>query len=118
MCDVIGPRNTSSVIFCDENRIRVRILVVEAMNEDFTHGNVAHGGGSVHVWGGISHMEKNLLVRYGSDVTGAVYRRVLEDHLVSHGRASPLEMCAVSGLARRGARSYVWRVTTVPVCLQ
>ena len=30
---------------------------------------------------------------------------------------SPLEMCAVGGLVRRGARSYVWRVTTVPVCL-
>ena len=30
--------------------------------------------------------EKNFLVRSGSDVTGAVYRRVLEDHLVPHGR--------------------------------
>ena len=29
---------------------------------------------------------KNLLVRSGSDVTGAVYRRVREDHLVSHCR--------------------------------
>ena len=87
------------VIFCDEsrfmlfridNRIRVRRLVVEAMDEDYTHGNVAHRGGSVHVWGGgggISYMGKNLLVRSGSDVTGAVYRRVLEEHLVSHGRA-------------------------------
>ena len=28
------------------------------MNEDCTHGNVAHGGGSAHVWGGISHMGK------------------------------------------------------------
>ena len=71
------------VIFCDEsrfmlfridNRIRVRRLVGEAMNEDCTHGNVAHGGGSVHVWGGISHMWKNLLACSGSDVTGAVYR--------------------------------------------
>ena len=84
------------VIFCDkfrcmlfriDNRIRVRRLVVEAMNEDCTHGNVTHGGGYVHVWGGISHIGKNLLVRSGSDVTGAVYRRVLEDHLVPHGRA-------------------------------
>ena len=30
---------------------------------------------------------KNLLVRSGSDVTGAVYRRVLEERLVPHGRA-------------------------------
>ena len=29
---------------------------------------------------------KNLLVRSGSDVTRAVYRRVLEDHLVPHDR--------------------------------
>ena len=58
------------VIFCDEsrfmlfridNRIRVRRLVGEAMNEDCTNGNVAHGGGSVHVWGGISHMGKPSL---------------------------------------------------------
>ena len=82
-------------IFCDEsrfmlfridNRIRVRRLVVEAMTEDNTHGNVAHGGGSVHVWGGISHMCKNLFVRSGSNVTGAVYRRVLEERLVPHDR--------------------------------
>ena len=53
------------------------------MNKDCTY---AHGGGSVHVCGGISHMGQNLLVRSGSDVTGAVYRRVLEDHLVPHGR--------------------------------
>ena len=31
------------------------------MNEDCTNGNVAHGGGSVHVWGGISHMGKPSL---------------------------------------------------------
>ena len=48
---------------------------------------MAHGGGSVHVWGGISHMGNILLWGSGSDVTGAVYRRVLEEHLVSHGRA-------------------------------
>ena len=57
------------------------------MNKDCTHGNVAHGGGSVYVWGGISHMGKTLHVHSGSDVTGAVYRRVLEEHLVPHGRA-------------------------------
>ena len=69
-----------NVIFCDEsrfmlfridNRIRVRRLVGEVMHEDCTLGNVAHGGGSVHVWGGISYMEKTLLVRFGSDVTGS-----------------------------------------------
>ena len=58
------------IIFCDEsrfvhlridNRIRVRRLVGEAMNKDCTHGNVAHGGDYVHVWGGISHMGKTSL---------------------------------------------------------
>ena len=58
------------VIFCDEsrfmlfridNRIRVRRLVGEAMNEYCTHGNLAHGGGSVHVCGDISRMGKTSL---------------------------------------------------------
>ena len=31
------------------------------MHEDCTNGNVAHGGGSVHVWSGISHMGKTSL---------------------------------------------------------
>ena len=56
------------------------------MNEDCTQGNVAHGGGSVHVWGGISHMEK-ALVRSGSDVTGTVYRGVLAEHFITHDKA-------------------------------
>ena len=74
------------ILFRIDNRIPVRRLVVEAMNEDCTHGNVAHGCGSVHVWGGISY-GINLLVRSGSGVIGAVYHRVLEEHLVSRGRA-------------------------------
>ena len=57
------------------------------MNEDCTQGNVAHGGGSVHVWGGISHMGKPSLCVLDLNVTGAVYRRILEEHLVPHGRA-------------------------------
>ena len=49
------------MLFRIDNRIRVRGLVVEAMNEDCTYANVAHGGGYVHVWGGISHMGKTSL---------------------------------------------------------
>ena len=56
------------------------------MNEDYMHGNVAHGGGSEYVWGGISHMGKTSLCVLDQNVTGAVYRRVLEEHLVPHGR--------------------------------
>ena len=55
------------------------------MNEDCTQSNVAHGGGSVHVCGGISHMGNPSVL--DQNVTGAVYRRVLEEHLASHGRA-------------------------------
>ena len=38
------------------------------------------------MYGVIYPYGNNLLVRSGSYVTGAVYRRVLEDHLVPHGR--------------------------------
>ena len=74
------------MLFRIDNRIRVRRLVVEATNEDCTHGNVAHGGGSVHVWGSISHMGKTSLCVRDQNVTEAVYRRILEEHLVSHDR--------------------------------
>ena len=49
------------MFFRIDNRIRVRRLVGEAINEECAHGNVAHGGGSVHVWGGISHVGKTSL---------------------------------------------------------
>ena len=44
-----------------------------------------HGNPCVH--GVVSLIWVNLLVRSGSDITGAVNRRVLEEHLVPHGRA-------------------------------
>ena len=86
------------VIFCDQsrfmlfridNRIRVRRLVGEAMNEDCTHGNVARGDGFCTCMGWYLSYGKNLLVPSGSEgtgATGAVYRRVLEEYLVPHGR--------------------------------
>ena len=39
------------------------------------------------MYGVVSLIWENLLVRSGSDVTGAVYGRVLEEHLVTDGRA-------------------------------
>ena len=83
------------VIFCDEirfmlfriyNRIRVRRLVGEVMNEDCTHGNVAHGGGSLHIWGGISHMGKTSLCVLDQMSLEPFIAEVLEDHLVPHDR--------------------------------
>ena len=56
------------------------------MNEDCTHGNVARSRRRFCTcMGWYLPYGKNLLVRSGSDVTGAIYRRVLEDHLVPHG---------------------------------
>ena len=84
------------VIFCDEsrfvlfridNRIRVRRLVGEAMNKDCAHDNVAHGGDSVHVWGGISHMGKTSLCVLDQMSLEPFIAELLEEHLVPHGRA-------------------------------
>ena len=83
------------VIFCDESRlvifridtpIRVRRLVGEAMNKNCTHGNVAHGGDSVHVWGGISHMGNTSLRVLDQMSLEPFIAEFLEDHLVPHGR--------------------------------
>ena len=88
------------VIFCDEspfmlfridNRIRARRLVVEAMNEDCTHGNVAHGGGSVHVWGGISHLGKTslcVLDQMSLEPLIAEFWRNTWFHMAGHGIAT------------------------------
>ena len=88
------------VIFCDEsrfmlfwidNRIRVRRLAVEAMHEDCTNGNVAHGGGSVHAWGGISHMGKtSLCVRDQMSLEPfiAEFWRTTWFHMTGHGIAT------------------------------
>ena len=41
----------------------------------------------LYLYGVVFLYGKNLLVRSGSDVTGTVYGRVLEEHLVIHGWA-------------------------------
>ena len=83
------------VIFCDENRfmlfridnrIRVRRLGGEAMNKDL-HMVMWLTEAILNMYGVVSLIWKNLLVHSGSDVTGADHRRVLEEHLVPHGRA-------------------------------
>ena len=88
------------VIFCDEsrfllfridNRIRVRRLAGEAVTEDCTHGNVAHGGGSVHVWGGISQMGKTslcVLDQMSLEPFIAEFWRTTWFHMAGHGIAT------------------------------
>ena len=83
------------VIFCDEsrfmlfridNRIRVRRLVGEAINKDL-HMAMWLTEAVLYMYGAVSLIWENLLVRSGSDATGAVFRRVLEEHLVPHNKA-------------------------------
>ena len=83
------------LVFCDESRflltradgrIRVRRRNGEALNEDCVQGQVAHGGGSVRVWGGVHYLGKTQLRILEQNVTGALYREILEQDLVSHMR--------------------------------
>ena len=98
------------VIFCDEsrfvlfridNRIRVRRLVGEARNKDL-HMVMWLTEAVMYMYGVVSLIWENL-VRSGSDVTGTVYRRVLEEHLVPHCRAWYRNNCL---LADNNARPH------------
>ena len=64
----------------------------------------------------INHLEMFMLSRKPMITIWAERRGHFRQNAYEWSFA-PLEMCAVGGLVRRGARSYVWRVTTVPVCL-
>ena len=83
------------VVFCDESRFqlfrideraRVRRLTGEAMLDDCVQPNVAYGGGSVHVWGGIHSQGKTELHILHQNVTGHVYQNIMETHLVPNVR--------------------------------
>ena len=61
------------------------------MNEDCTHGNVAHGGGSVHIWGGISYMGKTslcVLDQLSLEPFIAEFWRTNWFHMAGHGIAN------------------------------
>ena len=60
------------------------------MNKDCTHGNVTHGGDSVHVWGGISHMGKTslcVLEQMSLEPFIAEFWRNTWFHMAGHGMA-------------------------------
>ena len=62
------------------------------MNKDCTHGNLAHGGGSAHVCGGISHMGKTSLcvldhMSLEPFIAESVWRNTWF-HMVGHGIAT------------------------------
>ena len=61
------------------------------MYEDCTHGNVAHGGGSVHVLGGTSHMGKTslcVLDQMSLEPFIAEFWRTTWFHMTGHGIAT------------------------------
>lgn len=83
------------VIFTDESRfllhkvdrrMRVRRLRGERFNDDCLQHQVAHGGGSVHVWAGIHHNGKTDLVVLQGNVNQRSYRRLLETVCLPHAR--------------------------------
>ena len=83
------------VIFTDESsfqlhrvdrRMRVRRLRGERLNEDCLQGRMAHGGGSVHVWGGIHYGGKTDLIVLIGNVNGMAYRNVIQTTLLPHAR--------------------------------
>lgn len=83
------------VIFADESRfllypkdgrMRVRRLQGEVLNEDCMAENVAFGGGSVHIWGAFCYDGKAPLVVLDVNVTGLVYRDIMQNTLVPYAR--------------------------------
>lgn len=89
-------RHWRHVLFSDESRIllhrvdgrlRVRREVGQRFQEDCVMGTIAHGGGSVHVWGAIHYGGRTNLVVLVENVNADSYRRVLETHMVPYARA-------------------------------
>lgn len=85
------------VIFADESRyllhrtdgrVRVRRLVGERFHDDCVQETVAHGGGSVHVWGAMHAGGKSQLVVLEENVNGVRYRDILQQHMLPWARAT------------------------------
>ena len=78
-------------VFCDESRFllyrvdgrhRVRRARGENLGDGNYQGAVAHGGGSIHVWGAIFYQGKSELRVLDQNVTGRVYLDILQNNLV------------------------------------
>lgn len=89
-------RHWRHVLFSDESRfllhkadgrLRVRREVGQRFNEDCVLGTVAHGGGSVLVWGAIHYGGRTNLVILRGNVNADSYRQVLETEMVPYARA-------------------------------
>ena len=80
----------SRIIFTDESRfllrpkdgrIRVWRYRGERFDEECTVQEVAHGGGSIHVWGAICRTGRSQLHILRSNVNAVTYKQVLEQQL-------------------------------------
>ncbi len=89
-------RHWRHVLFSDESRfllhrvdgrLRVRREVGERFAEHCVLGTVAHGGGSVHVWGAIHYGGRTNLVILQANVNADTYRQLLATEMVPYARA-------------------------------
>lgn len=90
-----GDREWRKVVFTDESsfqlhridrRQKVRRTTGEALRNDCVEETVAHGGGSVLVWGAVSMDAKSKLVILESNVNGQIYRQLLEETALPFAR--------------------------------
>lgn len=88
-------RHWRHVLFSDESRFLlhrtdgrtfVRRERGERFQEDTVRPTVAHGGGSVHVWGGIRYGGRTNLVILHQNVNAGTYRHLLETEMVPYAR--------------------------------
>ena len=66
-----------------DRRVRVWRQRGDRFREELVAKVVAHGGGSIHVWGAIWTGGRSELVVLQQNVTGPVYRDILHNHLAT-----------------------------------
>lgn len=84
---VVFADESRFLLFPVDNRMRVRRQAGERLRDEFVQARVAGGGGSVHVWGAFCADGKSQLVILDQNVTGVVYRQLLDRNLLpwAHG---------------------------------
>ena len=69
-----------------DSRVRMRRLLGEALQNDCVMFNQTSGEGSVRVWGVFHHCGASDLVVLGWNVTGMLYRDILDQNLIPFAR--------------------------------
>ena len=83
---VIFGDESRFLLYPVDDRMRVRRRAGERLRDDCVQPRVAGGGGSVHVWGAFCAGGKSQLVILDRNVTGEVYRQVLDQNLLPWAR--------------------------------